>query len=85
MTTGLFNWFLLNRRVVVWFPKTTRECFMHGIRWRNKFVGVMIVGDEIDPNQEVYYERVRNLTEVLEKEDTMLVTPPLVAESETRR
>ena len=52
---------------------------MYGFRWRDNFIGVVIRGEEIDPRQEVYYERVRNITEVLEKEDKMrltLATPP---------
>jgi hypothetical protein len=49
---------------------------MYGFRWKDNFIGVIIRGDEIDPDQEVYYERVRNIAEVLEKKDNMLVTLP---------
>jgi hypothetical protein len=72
-------WFFLNHRVVIWFPKTTRECFMYGFRWGDSFIGVVIRGEEIDPRQEAYYERVRNIAEVLGKEGQLaadLTSPP---------
>jgi hypothetical protein len=49
---------------------------MYGLRWRENFLGVVIRGEEIDPRQEVYYERVRNIEEALAKEDSMLLTLP---------
>jgi hypothetical protein len=65
--------------VVIWFPQATRECFLHGFRWGNGFIGLVMRGEEVDPIQEVYYERVRRLTELLEKEDTMVVSLPVAA------
>jgi hypothetical protein len=67
-------WFVLNHRVVIWFPKTTRECFMSGFRWRGNFIGVVTRGEEIDPRQEVYYERVRQIAEVLDRKDNGQLT-----------
>ena len=85
MTTGFSKWwFVLNHRVVIWFPKTARECFMYGFRWRENFIGVVIRGEEIDPRQEVYYERVRNVAAVLEKEDNMRLTLPRPSEQQQR-
>ena len=74
MSARFLRRFVLNQRVVIWFPKTTRECFMYGFRWRDNFIGLVIQGEEIDPREEVYYERVRNITAVLEKEDA---APPV--------
>jgi hypothetical protein len=65
---------ILKQRLVVWFPRTTRECFLYGFRWKGIFIGVVRRGEEVDPRQEVYYERVRRLTEVLQKDDEMSIT-----------
>jgi hypothetical protein len=61
--------FWLRRRVVIWFPNATRECFMFGLRWRNDFFGFVSGGEEIDPRYHVHNETVRKLTEVLEGRD----------------
>jgi hypothetical protein len=45
-------------------------------KWRlilNVF-GIVRRGEEIDPRQEVYYERARRIAEVLQKEDNMAIT-----------
>jgi hypothetical protein len=77
MTARFSKWkFVRNHRVVIWFPKTARECFMYGFRWRENFIGVVMRGEEIDPRQEVYYERVRNIAELLEKEENMHIMDP---------
>ena len=65
--------------MVIWFPHATRECFLHGFRWGNGFIGLVTRGEEVDPRQEVYYETVRRLTELLEKEDSMVVSLPVAA------
>jgi hypothetical protein len=70
--------FWLRRRVVIWFPNATRECFMLGFRWRDHFIGFVSGGDEIDPRRYIHNEKVRRLTEVLEDRDGSLVNGRLL-------
>jgi hypothetical protein len=68
------SWFVLNHRVVIWFPKATRECSMYGFHWKNNIIGVAVRREDVDPRQEVYYERARDIAQLLEKEDNMQIT-----------
>jgi hypothetical protein len=45
-------------------------------KWRLvlSFFGIVRRGEEIDPRQEVYNERARRITELLQKEDNMVIT-----------
>jgi hypothetical protein len=45
-------------------------------KWRVvlSFFGIVRRREEIDPRQEDYYERARRIAEVLQKEDSMVIT-----------
>jgi hypothetical protein len=45
-------------------------------KWRlvRRFFGIVRRGEEIDPRQEAYYEHVKRIAELLQKEDNMVIT-----------
>lgn len=68
------SFLVLNERVIVWFPRVTRECRMLGFRWRNNFIGMVMGGEPVDPKEEAYYEVQRRIAKQLEKPETNRVS-----------